>query len=381
VVDPTGLLVLLALAFLGGAAGAAVGGRNAFALGGLAVVVGELAALVGGGPPDGTTAAELGASGLTAFAIGAPLGPHIVLGGGAAAAAYAARKGYLDQPYEYHYAKAVDQPLGARIDALLAGGAFGVLGVVLAGLSAGTLGRLGGSLPWPGLPWDPLSAAVVLSALAHRVAFGYPLLGEWRAAPLDARPFARGERRSGVSELLRADGVGTDAKSDGVGRYVVEPWLPHQYEWQRVALVGAATGALAAIVTALSGSPFLAFGLAAAALLADSLDVRHRLNLNLGPVPVTYHVALPVGVLVSGLPTGGGGLASALVWLAVAVVAGVAMGVLAAVVGEVASRLLYAQADTHLDPGFAAIIVTSFLLAVLDVLGLLSQDVIATLGL
>jgi hypothetical protein len=51
-------------------------------------------------------------------------------------------------------------------------------------------------------------------------------------------------------------------------------------------------------------------------------------------------------------------------------------GALAGVLGELAGRVLYAHADTHLDPPAASIVLTTFLIGLLDVLGLLSQGVI-----
>jgi hypothetical protein len=56
------------------------------------------------------------------------------------------------------------------------------------------------------------------------------------------------------------------------------------------------------------------------------------------------------------------------------------MGVLAGGVGELCGRVLYAHADTHLDPPFAAILLTSFLIALLDILGFLEQSLLPALG-
>jgi hypothetical protein len=380
VVDPVGLLVVVVAAFAGGAFGAAVGALPALTLAGVALVVGELAELLGGAPPPTAgSPATLGATGLTAsVGLGPFLGPQVAFAGGAAAAAFAARKGSLDHPFPYHHAKAVARPLGLRADALVAGGAFGVVGLLLTGLSAGTFGPVGGTLPWPGLPWDPLAFSIVVSGFLHRLAFGYPLVGTVRGGVLDMRPYARGERRGPPPTRRDEDASPPDAEelaSTHLSRFVVEPWRPEQSDWVRVALVGVGAGVLAALVTYLTGRPLLAFGLAVASLAFVLVDDERIPD----AFPVTYHVALPAGVAVVGLAGGAtGGAVAAAVSPAVALVAGALVGTFAALVGEVAQRVLYAHADTHLDPPMVAILLTSFLLAVLDVAGVLTQNTIPT---
>jgi len=382
VVEVLVLVGLLVVAFGGGALGAALGAYPAFALSGFVVVVGEAARLAGGATiqtPWEASAVTLGTTGVTAsVGLGPALGPHVAFGGGAAAAAYAARKGYLDTGFPYYEAKNVTYSLGARADVLVVGGAFGVVGLLLAALSAGTLGAAG-DLPWPGLPWDPLMGSVVLSAFLHRLAFGYPLVGNVRGDVLDMTPFERGERRrpvagpagtgsGGVEGGSESGAVGSEA--DAPGRYVVEPWLPHQSGWTSVTLLGAAAGAFGAFVAYATGSALLAFGLAAASTVFLSLGMERA--------PVTHHMVLPASVLVVGLAggaTGPSAVADALS-LPVAAVAGAVAGALAGVLGELAGRVLYAHADTHLDPPAASIVVTTLLIGLLDVLGLLSQGVI-----
>jgi hypothetical protein len=125
------------------------------------VVVGELYALVGR-----TTEAVVAVDVTGSIAFGVVLGPHVAFGGGAAAVAYAHRRGYLDTEFDYHPAKEVTRGLGSRPDVLAVGGAFGVLGFWVA--------TLAGSL---GVPVAPVALGVVGSALAHRLVFGYSLLG------------------------------------------------------------------------------------------------------------------------------------------------------------------------------------------------------------
>ena len=377
-VDVVVLAGLVLVAFAGGVLGAALGAYPALAFSGFVIVVGE-AARVAQGPlaaADAIDPVAPGATGITAgIGLGPGFGPHVVLGGGAAAAAYAARKGYLDTGFDYYEAKNVTHALGTRVDVLSVGGTFGVVGLLLTALSAGTLGAAG-DLPWPGLPWDPVAASIVLSAFLHRLAFGYPLVGNVRGDLLDMTPFERGERRRPVAmagesggENDTGSGGAVGSAADAAGRYVVEPWLPHQYRWGSVALLGAAVGVFGAFVAYLTGSAFLAFGIALASTVFLALGMEEA--------PVTYHMALPSSVLVVGLAgsTDPATITGALS-LPVATVAGAAVGVLAGVVGELAQRVLYAHADTHLDPPAASIVVTTFLIALLDVVGLLSQNAI-----
>jgi hypothetical protein len=364
-VDLTTALLLVAVAFAGGAAGAAVGALPSLAVTGFAVVASETLRFVRGAAAP-VAGGVYGVPGL----VGVGLAPHVAFAGGAAAAAYAARHDRLGARFDYHAAKQITKPLGATPGALLAGGAFGVVGLLLFGLASGL-----------GLPVDPVAFAVVASALLHRIAFGYPLLGAAPAGRLDISPFERGVRREPVVDDADAGGAEAPGAKPPPPRFLVEPWRPAQYDRPYVSLpaVGVGVGAVSAGLTWLTANPFLGFGLAAASLLAVLLGVDR--------VPVTYHMALPAGLLVAALAPGasGGGApvaglrAAVPLWLAL--VGGGAMGLLAGGIGELCGRVLYAHADTHLDPPFAALLLTSFLIALFDALGVLEQSLIPVPGL
>jgi hypothetical protein len=331
---------LLLAAFAGGALGAALGAVPTLSLAGLFVVLGEVTPGEPG-PLRGAPAAA-GENPLTALVgLGPGLGPHVAFAGGAAATAYAARKGYLDTDFEYHEAKHVTLPLGSRPDVLLVGGVFGVVGYWLTGLSL----RLG-------LPWEPVAASVVLSGLLHRLTLGYPLLGHRSTGLFDMTPYETGDRR------MPADGSEPGSMS---GRLVVEPWQPAHYEWGSVGVLGVVVGLFAGFLAVETGSPYLAFGVALATLGLAAAGV--------DSVPVTHHVALPASVGALALPSVGP---------AVALVVAAVFGLLGALVGEFGGRLLYAHADTHLAPSFVSILVTSVLIAVLDVAGVFTQSVVPT---
>jgi hypothetical protein len=347
-------LELVAAAFAGGAFGAAIGALPSFAFTGFLVIVGELHALVRRGLTAGGDAAIAAVPITSDIAFGPVFGPHVAFGGGAAAAAYAARQGYFDPDPEfpYHPAKRIAEGLGTRADVLAVGGAFGILGHLIAAGSAAV-----------NAPWDPVALGVVGSALAHRLAFGYGLVGPARTGLLDMAPFERGERRGGSAA---ADGgeTATDGGTTETARFVVEPWLPHQYRWRNVALLGLVVGVLGAYVAYLTASAFLAFGISAATLL--------YINAGVPKVPVTHHMTLPASTAVLAAAPGTGldpAALAAAVPFGTALALGAAFGVLGALAGELCQRVLYAHAATHLDPPAASIVCTSLLIAVLAMLG------------
>jgi len=336
---------LVLAAFAGGAFGAAIGALPSFSLAGLVVVVGELYAIavrsVGGAVPVDVTGG---------VAFGVVLGPHVAFGGGAAAVAYASRRGYFDSTGERHDPKDVTRGLGSRPDVLAVGGVFGVVGYLIATVS--------GSLA---IPVDPVALGVVGSALAHRAALGYSVVGACAGRRLDMSS----GRGPASDESLRADGGDS---ATGGARAAVDPWLPYQYRWAHVVTLGFVVGVLAAYTAYLTGSAFLAFGITVAALVLLCADVSE--------IPVTHHMALPASTVVIALAgvSGGGpapGVVSSSVSLGVALAVGGAFGVLGGVLGELAQRVFYAHAETHLDPPAASIVVTSGLIGVLAFAGVL----------
>lgn len=313
---------LLLAAFAGGAFGAAIGALQAFSLAGLMVIIGELYVLV-----YRTTGLEQPPIDITgSIAFGVVLGPHVAFGGGAAAVAFAAKRGYLETEFEYHDAKLITRGLGSRPDILIVGGLFGMIGYLVA-TSARSLG----------VPTDPVALGVVLSAVVHRLAFGYDLIGASPRQLFDMTPFERGKRE-------RPDGtVTTDG---GQGRLAVEPWLPYQYRWSHVISLGAVVGILGGYIAYYTASAFLAFGISAVALAFMCAGVTQ--------VPVTHHMSLPASTVVVASVDSSGPITptaiAATVPLGEAVVLGLLFGVIGAIVGELAQRIFYAHADTHLDP-------------------------------
>lgn len=346
-------LGMVLAAFAGGAFGAAVGALPAFTMTGVLVLLGETLRIVRaqlGGTEVGGAVASVPITGELGF--GVAFGPHVAFGGGAAALAYASKRGYLDADsgFVYHEAKHVTRGLGTRPDVLLVGGVFGVLGYWVATLSLSF-----------SLPWDPVAMGVVASALLHRAALGYSIVGDVRGSILDMSPFEREERRH--EEFV----------ADGGSRYLVEPWLPYQYEWPGVATLGVVVGILGAYVAYVTASPFLAFGVSVTLLVF--------VNAGVEAVPVTHHISLPASTAVlafvpaasSGMATPSAVAAALPLWQALLLGAG--FGLVGALAGELLQRIFYAHAETHLDPPAASIVVTSLLIAVLAMAGVLPHSV------
>jgi len=331
-------IYLFIAAFAGGAFGASIGALPAFAFTGFMVIAGESANLVGEAVAADPSLAITGS-----LAFGPVFGPHISFAGGAAAAAYAARQGYMDTGHDYHMAKDITFAHGTAVDVLVVGGLFGMLGALIRQVSAGF-----------GLPWDPIAMGVVLSALFHRLVLGFPMVGTVRGDGLfDMAPFERGEGRE-----------------EDERRFAVEPWLPHQYKWGGVAVLGIVAGLLGAYTAIETGSPFLAFGISAASLLF--------LNLGVEKFPVTHHITLPASTAAMAVIASGSGVEAAMLNGGsdlLALIVGAFFGLICALFGEAFQRIFYAHGDTHWDPPAAAIVFGTFLIAVLYFAGIFGTTV------
>jgi len=328
-------IFLIIAAFAGGAFGAAVGALPAFIFTGLMVIAGEAGGLQG-------------VTGDVAF--GPVFGPHISFAGGAAAAAYAAKKGYMTSGFDFHESKNIGYALGPKTDVLVVGGLFGIVGLVITQFSANF-----------SLPWDPIAVAVVLSALVHRLAFGYRIVGEVSGSGiLDMSPFETGAKKQSDT------GTVSDVVKKATDRPAVEPWLPHQYKWGEVAFLGLIVGVLGAFIALKTGSPFLAFGISAASLLF--------LNLGVEKIPVTHHMTLPASTIALAVTATEGGALSGLGDTS-AIVIGGAFGILCALFGELFQRVFYAHGDTHWDPPAAAITFGTFVIALFYFAGIVGTGV------
>ncbi|RYJ19563.1 hypothetical protein ELS19_00795 [Halogeometricum borinquense] len=337
--------VLFITALAGGAFGAAIGALPAFIFTGFVVFLGEGLAILEGnlatlsGIPGGEVATGL--TGVIGF--GAITGPHIAFAGGVAASAYAGKKYPEMGPEEgYHFGKEITYAFGTKPDILAVGALFGGLGAIINQIAIGL-----------GFPTDTIALTVFLSAMIARVVFSYPLIGSAAGnSLLDMSPFERGEER-----------VATDGGVETV-RPATEPWLPHQYKWSGVTVIGLVGGILGGYIWLKTGSFFLGYGISAMSLLF--------LNLGVEKIPVTHHITL--------MGASGAAVAAATVGspIAILLAAGV-FGALSGLLGELTQRIFYSHSGTHVDPPAMAIVLVTVLIAVLYFAGVIPTS--AYLGL
>ncbi len=327
------ILGMLIAAFAGGAFGAALGALPAFIFTGFLVMLGEGVRILSGDYSGlmGLDPDALGSAAITGqIGFGPVFGPHISFAAGAAASAYAAKKGYMNTGFPYHEAKNIAYAQGPKPDVLLVGGLFGILGYWVATMSSIF-----------SLPWDPIAFAVVISAFAHRLFFRYPVIGKASKGLMNMVPFEKQEPRGKAATRL-----------------LVEPWLGHQYKWSHVTFLGAVVGVLAAYITYQTGSTFLPFGISAATLLF--------LNLGVQRIPVTHHISL-IGSASVMAATGGEPATQALGGM---LILGGFFGMIAAQFGEIVQRIFYSHADTHFDPPAGAIVLGTILIVIFYLLGI-----------
>jgi MFS family permease len=336
------LIVLLIAAFAGGMFGASIGALPSFIFTGFVVLLGETAqSLVGEITEAGGLGAEL-ATGITGtIGFGPVTGPHIVFAAGVAASAYAGKNYPELEPegWDYHFGKNILRAFGTRPDILLVGGVFGVLGLLIARISGGI-----------GLPLDGVALSVMTTAIIARPVFGYPIVGSPAGSGyLDMTPFENEQDRG-----------------DGSGRLATEPWLPQQYKWVGVTVIGVAAGILGAWTWLITGTFFLAYGVSAASLLFLQLGVED--------FPVTHHITLGGSsfAAVAGPMAGGSEV--------VIIIAGLVGGVIGALLGEVTQRVMYAHSGTHVDPPAMAITIYSLAIGVLFLVGAIPNSAYLGLG-
>lgn len=352
VLDALGDLPIWLGAFAGGAFGAAIGALPAFAFTGFLVIAGAAAGVVGA--PTGDSV------GLVGIGFGHVFGPHISFAGGAAAAAYAGKNGYIGAEDGYHNGKDIATALGCKVDVLAVGGVFGLFGIAVEQLSRQLL-----------VPVDPIPLAICASAVVHRLAFGYDVIGDVRGGNvLDMSPFEHGEKVGAVTDggEPAADG-GERVENGGVPKaewLATEPWLGHMYKWPQVAAIGLVAGLASGYVAFRTGSPFLGFGISAASLLF--------LNLGVEKVPATHHMTLAGGTVFVALTASGDAVLAGLSAGAALVAAGL-FGLLAALIGELGQRIFYAHGRTHFDPPAISIVVWTVLVGVLHVAGIVPTGV------
>lgn len=291
------ILCLLA-AFGGGVFAAAIGPLPAFIMTGVFSVAGSVAGMCG--------AAEASNILLNYVAFGPFFGPHIAFAGGAAAAAFAKKKGIMDNGADIATALAgFNEP-----SVLMVGGAFGIIGylfkeLVVMNLFAGTISTR--------LVTDAPGFTVFCSAILARLLFG-------------------GKLRTGTAVISKGKVLSTTMLI-GFGYSLLVGGL----------YAGAIYAGIS--VDAFGGAyPTLIFGLAAIGLVFAEMGQ---------PYFGCHHI-----LIISAEAAVQSYAATGNVYMAVAMA--VVFGLITTLIADVAGNLINSGTDSHIDPPATAILIMTF---------------------
>lgn len=283
------IFMLCLVGFGGGVVGACLGGVPSFILTGIFAVIGGAFALAG---------VPLDVLGTMAF--GPAMGPHVFFNGAVLAAAYAGKKGYIEEGGNVLLSlNGTGEP-----SVMLVGGIFGVAGLLI------TMG-----LTRAGMPTDNIALSVFTCHVVGRLVFGTKgVCGQYN----------HGEKRAYMSSG--------------------KPF------WHNIILgfcVGLMWGGIVAVVktrtTADISSLFaLAFGFSAISLIFTQTGFA---------TPATHHISYP-GTLAATFAIGAGMDPAGGIFIAGGFAA------LGAFFGDVAGKIFNSNCDTWIDPPAASISVT-----------------------
>ncbi|MDO4565757.1 MAG: hypothetical protein Q4B42_00340 [Oscillospiraceae bacterium] len=280
----------LLAAFGGGVMGALLGGLPCFVMTGLIVIAGTIASLAGD------------ASAFAGVAFGSFFGPHVAFCGGAAATAYAARKGLIEN------GQSLDSTMGTgAADPLIVGGVFGILGYLINFLYSNVLG----------LPTDTIAMTVVTSGIIARLVFG--------------KTGVFGKYDSGEKRVFLTPGKGLILNLVvGLGIGILVAFLPSALQ---------AAGASADWIS--GNFQNLMFGIAAFSLVFASMGKAS---------PGFHHIIAPAA---------GASVMLGPVW-------GIVFGVVGSLLGDLLGNLYNnGKCDSHIDPPGGAIFIQMFIILAL----------------
>ena len=283
-------------AFGAGALAASIGAVNAFIMTGILAIVAGVGTCLG--VDSGFTAA---------FAFGTVMGPHMSFAAGAAATAFAKKKGYIDNGC------ALGQGLAFlnKADVLVVGGVFGIIAYLIADFVVAKI--FGGLIPFG---TDNPGMTVVISGIIARLCFTDNGIKSKNPTLL-----AKGDAL--VALLVRAIALSLMAGGTGV--------------------------ALDAAGYSLAGWNLILFGLAAVSLIFPGMASWHHIGIISG-----YATMIGVGAGLAGFGV-----------VILAVVAGVA----AALLCNMENCLINTEVDSHIDgEGFSICLMTIVLNVVASIL-------------
>ena len=273
-------------AFGAGALAASIGAVNAFILTGILAIIAGIGSCLG--VDAGFTAA---------FAFGTVVGPHMSFAAGAAATAYAKKKGYIDNGC------ALGQGLTylGKADVLVVGGIFGVIALLIADFVVAKI--FGGLIPFG---TDNPGMTVVISGIIARLAFT-------DNGVKSANPTFMSKGDALTALLVRAAGLSL--------------------------AVGGTGAALAAAGASLAGYNLIIFGIAAVTLLFPGMGSWHHIG-----IISAYATMIAVGA----------GFAAAGV-----VVMALIAGIVVALLCNIENCLINTGVDSHIDgEGFSICLMT-----------------------
>ncbi len=329
----------LVAAAAGGYVGAAIGGNFAFVITGFCVIFAWGIMVT-----PAANAVDPGIA-LNYIAFGPFAGPHIVFAGGAAAAAYAAHKGYIES------GKEITGPLArlGRTDVLFVGSIFGVFGY---------LWQIGISqIPWFGTHTDSVALTVVCSAIIARLAFGNSAIGK---ASLFNTEKLLAKKNDKDSFMGRWD---IDPTSDEKNPNIWLDWQARPRQFLPVSFMWGMFGAGVALMLAINfptmagAASSFPFAISAIIILflccGFNTQVQHHITIigGLGAVVFLPVLAGHAGTIVdyytkAGITTGANFWYLALAALIIGGIWGVFSGTFA----EVWARVWYNRGTTHIDP-------------------------------
>ena len=341
-IDPLWLIA----AFGGGAFGAAIGGQTAFIMTGFLYMVGL------GGYLGGVNTAPF----MDSVVFGPVFGPHIAFLGGAIAAAYAAKRGYMPAGVN---GRDIVTPLAglSKLDVYVVGGIGGMVGYLVNqvfGLipplsisdGANNLGAIGRDSANVLGSTDTVALTIIVVSIIVRFVFGSTGLFSTKQGPL----------------LW----VGGD-----------KHWVAHQEKWSHSAFIGAFTGILSGFATLMLVTHFWESSNGAIAghaqLVGWAFSAITLLFLTCGlNTPVTHHMTI-IGSIAAlkfaPLLTGEDPTAWTSSGLIVPLLLAGLFGLLSGVLGEALSRMTNANGDTHIDPpAFAIFPMTTIIYGIVAVM-------------
>ena len=283
-------------AFGAGVLAASIGAVNAFIMTGIMAIIAGVTACAG--VADGVS---------SVIAFGTVLGPHMSFAAGAAATAYAKKKGYIDNGC------ALGQGLTylGKADVLVVGGVFGIIAYLIADFVVAKI--FGGLIPYG---TDNPGMTVVISGIIARLAFT-------DNGVKSANPTLMSKGSDLTALLVRAAGLSL--------------------------AVGGTGAALAAGGVSLAGYNLIIFGLAAVTLIFPGMGSWHHIG-----IISAYATMIAVG---AGMAAGG--------VVVMALVAGIAVAILC----NMENCLINTGVDSHIDgEGFSICTMTIVLNIVASVL-------------